>query len=252
MDTLPEDAVDVKSLLSFVLSEKATSLRALLVDEAVNAVDILLRQGTRKVYVDLLSRLPRPPQFIQSIIPPPQETTLPFFIPISTQFSPESFRTTQTTLEKLVEYAAPKLTREEEFYASSLKELIRQSLGSDASSIANGDIITNPSASGRFILSFLSSNRGSFLQFPIFDTEITEASSRLLRILKPLSPDGSKNKSVILSTSSNDDSHADAEVTRLVSALSGLEESEDEALRNVSTEVLTKLAQRVITRLQRL
>ena len=61
------------------------------------------------------------------------------------------------TPENFLEAAAPKLSREEELYALSLKDLVKETLGEDAAKIANGDLIAEPRAGLRLLIALAAS-----------------------------------------------------------------------------------------------
>lgn len=241
LDTLPDEAVDLGVLMSFILSEKASSLRGILIEEGVAAIDLLARQSVRKTYSQFISRLPRPPSFLSSFtssLPPPQEINAPWLVPTSSSLAINNVRVVRTNLQTLVEAIAPKLSREEEFYAASLKDLISQTLGQDASVVANGDSFSNPSAALRFLLNIVSSN---FANVPFIDNSIiASASSNILKLI----PSNSNNAPL---TESNG-----ASLKSVINSLTDLSQSEDLTLRTSSSEVLEKISNRLISRLQAL
>ena len=248
LDTLPEDSVDVSTLLTFVLSDKASSLRVVLIEEAANAFDLLLRQALRKSYNQVINRLPKPPAFLTGLLPPPQEIKAPFFLPTSTQITSfDSFRPVQTNLHTLIETLAPKLSREEEFYAVSLKDLVDQTLGKDASIVANGDSLTNPTAASRFLLSLVSSLDGpnSPIKLPPF---LAQTSSSILSLIKPTSAKGSSTATTTSSTTNTEQE----DLTKVLSVLNQLSASESDVFRATSQEILERVSDRMIGRMKAL
>ena len=251
LDTLPEDSVDVSTLLTFVLSDKASSLRGVLIEEAANAFDLLLRQALRKSYNQVFNRLPKPPSFLTGLLSPPQEIKAPFFLPTSTQITSfDSFRPVQTNLHTLIETLAPKLSREEEFYAVSLKDLVDQTLGKDASIVANGDGLTNPTAASRFLLSLVSSLDGpnSPIKLPTF---LAQTSSSILSLIKPTSSKGSSTSSSGSGTSSSTNTDQE-DLTKVLSVLNQLSASESSVFRATSQEILERVSDRMIGRMKTL
>jgi len=83
LDTIPKDAVSMDIALKFFLSEKSLGLRNLLVDEAVNVADILVRQGVRKAVNTLSVSIQRPLPFIPFLpqLPSFDEVPLPVLLP---------------------------------------------------------------------------------------------------------------------------------------------------------------------------
>jgi len=61
--------------------------------------------------------------------------------------------------EQLVEAAAPKLSRDEELYALSLKDLVKGTAGEDVASVVSGDALSEPQAAARLALSVLVSGQ---------------------------------------------------------------------------------------------
>lgn len=107
LDTLPDDAVDIGKLLTFILSDKASSLRTILIDEAVVAIDLLTKQAVRKSYVQILSRLPKPPSALLNLLPfklpQPEDIMVPYLIPTSGKLSVDNVRVVQTNLHTIVD-----------------------------------------------------------------------------------------------------------------------------------------------------
>ncbi len=153
-DSIPKDGVDLRTAMRFLLSPGAASLRALLVEEAAAAGDILLRQGVRKSLAQMSARAPRPPSFVARLLPrllQPEHIQVPVLIPKWVEgeegaqavglkgqeqgrgrgrqdvsgagLGTEAWDVVLASPLQVLEAAAPKLSREEEFYAISLKVL---------------------------------------------------------------------------------------------------------------------------------
>jgi hypothetical protein len=179
---------------------------------------------------------------------PVEEATAPFLLP-SLSFADtiaatpstllSSVRVILTSLKRLVDVAAPKLNREEEIYFQSIRELITQTLGSDASVIASGDIITNPTAAARFIFTILSSLS---VAAPLkFLEPISDLFFGFLNLL-PAKEAGS---------SSPDPSSADdVEITKVLAMLGNVSTSEMDLLKSTSSDILNKVSLRVLDRLR--
>ena len=155
-DSLPDDAIDLKQAIQYLFSERAKSLRTLLEEEAISAGDILLRQFLRKSFNQISARTNsfRPPiPFLNRFLPNPLTTSAPFLIPAvgSTTLTPIF-----VSPNDFIEAAAPKLTREEELYAISLTDLASQTLGRDVATVVNGDVLVEPLAVLRLVLTALS------------------------------------------------------------------------------------------------
>ena len=54
-------------------------------------------------YVQITSRLPRPPTIFQSFLPAPYQVNLPYILPTSGKLSVDNVRVVQTNLQTLVE-----------------------------------------------------------------------------------------------------------------------------------------------------
>ena len=232
-DTIPEDSLKTGQLLKYLFSEKATSLRNILIEEAVNAGDILLRQAARKSFNTFSQRIPRIP-FLSSLIPNPENIPLPFLIPKYplpadlSKIDPSSFQATLLQPSKVLEFAAPKLSLEEELYAISLTDLTKQTLGEDASVVSNGDILLNPTAAARFFVSIASSGKLPLLSSPTV-------------------VDFSKQISQFLATAESKDKEMLQDMTE---GLNNLNENETAIMKDAISNVLQRLNEKVINRLQ--
>ena len=175
-DSIPEGAVDLTTSVKFLLSEKAVSLREVLIDEAVNAGDILLRQAARKAFSQITTRLPTPP-FFGRFLPRPENIRAPFLIPSASGGAP--FTPVFLTPVEMLDCAAPKLTRDEEFFAISLSDAASQTLGKDAGVVVKGDSLLDPAAALRVVLGITSSKSVGEISNPL----VTDISKRILSAL---------------------------------------------------------------------
>jgi hypothetical protein len=130
LDAMPseEDAASLTESIAFLGSDRAGSIRKVLVDELVNGADLVLRSVTRRVAMSLQSTtsIPLPLPNIP-FLPQPR---LPLFNPIS--LVPEGIRT--SSLDRI----APSLTPEEEIYAGDMLELTKTLTGLDVGELAVG------------------------------------------------------------------------------------------------------------------
>eukprot|EP00899_Mesostigma_viride_P014434 jgi/Mesvir1/22992/Mv05685-RA.2 len=114
-DTLPDSTAPLVETLEYLLSDQARGVRVTIINEAANAADLLLRQNTRRAVQALQGalRLPLPPLLVPGN---------------GLQLVPA---------EELLDVAAPRLSKEEEIYATSLIELASIFVGVDADLLAN-------------------------------------------------------------------------------------------------------------------
>ena len=236
-DTIPEDSLKPGQLLKYLFSEKAASLRNLLTEEAVNAGDILLRQASRKSFISIVQRLPKLP-FFSNIFPTPETIPLPFLIPkgpISTDLSkldPSMFQVTLLQPNKVLEAAAPKLSLEEELYAISLTDLTKSTLGSDAAVISSGDVILDPTAATRFLLSIASTGKIPLIS----SSQSIDVSKQLLRLISPSLKTNENNENEILKG--------------MTEGLNDLNDDETKILQDTLSNIVYRINEKVINRLQ--
>lgn len=266
-DSIPEGAVDLTTSVKFLLSKKALSLREVLIEEAVSAVDILLRQAARKAFGQITTRLPVPP-FFGRFLPRPENIRAPFFIPSAGGGAP--FTPVFMTPAEMLEIAAPKLTRDEEFFAISLSDAATQTLGKDAGVVVKGDALLDPAAALRVILGITSSKSIAQMSSPL----VADVSKSILNALSANRATLSQSPSVV-GVSSMEGSTVQAVLTgedggsrdipalnptnmynsddglnNVADGLSDLDAEEQEALRETTTRVFDKLLGRIVTRLQ--
>ena len=268
-DSIPEGAVDLTTSVKFLLSKKALSLREVLIEEAVSAVDILLRQAARKAFGQITTRLPVPP-FFGRFLPRPENIRAPFFIPSAGGGAP--FTPVFMTPAEMLEIAAPKLTRDEEFFAISLSDAATQTLGKDAGVVVKGDALLDPAAALRVILGITSSKSIAQMSSPL----VADVSKSILNILSAnratlsqsptvvgvSSMEGSTMNTVMTVDSDMNSArdipalnptnayNSDDGLNNVADGLSDLDAEEQEALRETTTRVFDKLLDRIVTRLQ--
>lgn len=138
LDAVPDDAVDAKRALAYVMSDEAVSLRGLLEKEAHVAADLILRQTIRRAVGALDAQAARGTfGLIGGWIPSPLDLPAPFLLPdergVTASF-PQLLRA-----REVLEAMAPKLSQGEELYLLSLADLATELAGPDAAAIVNGD-----------------------------------------------------------------------------------------------------------------
>jgi aarF domain-containing kinase len=261
-DSIPEGAVDLTTSVKFLLSEKAVSLREVLIEEAVNAADILLRQAARKAFSQITTRLPVPP-FFGRFLPRPENIRAPFIIPSPGGGAP--FSTVFMTPVEMLDIAAPKLTRDEEFFAISLSDAATQTLGNDAGVVVKGDALLDPAAALRVVLGITSSKSVAQMSNPI----VSDISKTILNALSanrasraPVAAGSvtmaSSTEGSVMSADMKDipalnptkEYNSDDGLNNVADGLSDLNADEQEALKATATIVFEKLRERIVARLQ--
>lgn len=261
LDSLPEGAVGVGAGMRFLLADNARSLRALLLEEAVTAADILLRQASRKAFQQLVTRLSSPsmptlPFFGRLPSPLPkmdlQAIPVPFLVPRTA--SPNSARGPPVPVfsspRGVLELLSPPLSREETLYALALADLCSQALGRDASTLLRGDLLLEPQALARLVLQLgqiqsHSSSSNSLLSSLLGPQQGFRANAaRLLRALARPNPATSSVSSV--SAASPDPQGLE----ELAVALRDLNPAEQTVFRDFLSQLTRRLADSAIARLQ--
>lgn len=258
-DSIPEGAVDLTTSVKFLLSEKAVSLREVLIEEAVNAGDILLRQAARKAFSQITTRLPVPP-FFGRFLPRPENIRAPFLIPSPGGGAP--FSTVFMTPNEMLEIAAPKLTRDEEFFAISLSDAATQTLGNDAGVVVKGDALLDPAAALRVILGITSSKSVAQMSNPIVSdisksilnalsaNRASRAPTTMGSVTMASNTDGAVMSAEIPALNPTKEYNSDDGLNNVADGLSDLNDSEQEALKATATIVFEKLRERIVARLQ--
>jgi predicted unusual protein kinase regulating ubiquinone biosynthesis (AarF/ABC1/UbiB family) len=146
LDAVPEDGLNFKDGLKFLLSDKAESLRNLLEKEVDSIVDILSRQIFRKAISEAVVALtpPRPPAipFIGDILPPApklDEVPLPLFLPGSAGIRESSLSV--LTLNQLTDAVAPKLNQDDELFALGLADAATEFFGEEVGAFVKGESV---------------------------------------------------------------------------------------------------------------
>jgi hypothetical protein len=158
-----------------------------------------------------------------------------------------TFATNLLTPTEVLDAVAPKLTREEEIYALSLKDLAEQTLGKDAGVVINGDVVGKPVAAARFLLSFAATGK---VPLPILNSPtVSNLSRNVLNLLESAdrrtpSAETTKDMNIVL---------ADAEAKGVDTVMDGvgeLNEEEMSVLQSTTSTVLRQLSARLLRRLE--
>eukprot|EP00531_Pseudo-nitzschia_arenysensis_P006752 CAMPEP_0116123702 /NCGR_PEP_ID=MMETSP0329-20121206/4886_1 /TAXON_ID=697910 /ORGANISM="Pseudo-nitzschia arenysensis, Strain B593" /LENGTH=836 /DNA_ID=CAMNT_0003617629 /DNA_START=234 /DNA_END=2741 /DNA_ORIENTATION=+ len=146
IDAVPDDGISFQEGLKFMMSEDAESLRSLLEPEVDSIVDILTRQIFRQGIQEAVVALtpPRPPAlpFLGDILPPSpklDEIPLPLLLPGAEGVQSSSF--TVTTIKKLTEAVAPKLSQEDELFALGLADAAQEFFGESMGDFVRGESV---------------------------------------------------------------------------------------------------------------
>lgn len=270
-DSVPDETVTFGEALKFICSEDSRNLRDLLSNEAVIAGDLLLRQATRKVYGQVVGRVPRLP-FLNTLLPRPEDVPLPVPIPSPGMFPPPGTPTkgggagldlsqispALVTTKDLLETAAPKLSLEDELYALSLVDLVKETLGEDAAAVVNGDSLNDPAATARVLVQFI--NGGSVSSFlPALPEGVRDAINSVASLLgepvpSPSSPSGQPAQVTAVSTAATEGAgtpmSSPVAFQDLSAGLDGLDEAERAALDTFLAELTYRLREKLVQRLQ--
>ena len=146
IDAVPEDGISFQEGLKFLMSDDAESLRTLLEPEVDSIVDILTRQIFRQGIQEAVIALtpPRPPAipFLGDILPPSpklDEIPLPLLLPGAEGVSSPSL--TVTTIQKLTDAVAPKLSQEDELFALGLADAAQEFFGESMGDFVRGESV---------------------------------------------------------------------------------------------------------------
>lgn len=113
LDTPPEQGASLDQIVKFIISEQAASIKNTLVEEAVEAGDLVLREGVRRTYRNVKAR---------SVLKPPLGLPGPNVqLPIPPVIVPgRGIKQADDVVEK----GFPQLELKDEIYAQGLLELI--------------------------------------------------------------------------------------------------------------------------------
>lgn len=281
LDSLPEGALGVGASLRFLLGKTAGSLRTLLVEEAVGAADVVIRQAGRRAFAQLSSRLssrlrPSLPFFGRlNILPDPETTSVPFLIPnrapgkrgeeggaeadaarnISAIERVNNLRKkidgvtpVMTSPRDVVDRLFPKLSREEELYAIALADLCAQSLGPDVARVMKGEILLEPSTLPKLLF-----------QISKASSSARGGQDALSLLLQRVNPDVGIRENILQlvqgrpeqpGTSSVKSSGGDQGMDELVTALSDLNSDETATLQETLSTIGGQLIDSALDRLQ--
>ena len=243
LDTIPEDSISLGAGLRYLLSPRAEALRNLLEKEAVGAADILLRQAARKSGGRVFAQLPQPPKLPFDLpfglppLPKPEDVPGPFLVPGRGGAAPVPVFAAPS---RVLEAAAPKLTREEELFAISLSDLARGTLGADAAAILAGDALLEPEATASLMLGVLASGRAPGLDNP----QVATLARALREQLAPAEAKGAEE-----GAEEGAEGGADP-LEEIVAAVRDLTPEESETLRAAATRVGDALWERLTERLE--
>lgn len=143
LDALPDEAMEPKEILKFLLSDEAASVVNLLEPEVVKGVDLLTRQAIRKASTRAFASFPRIrlpvslPLIGQVLGPSPEDIPGPLVL----YETNGGVSVIMTTPAEVVSALAPPLTREEEVYAISLLDLADALLGPEAATLLSGQAL---------------------------------------------------------------------------------------------------------------
>lgn len=146
IDAVPEDGISFQEGLKFMMSDDAGSLRKLLEPEVDSIIDVLtrqvFRQGVQEAVVALTPpRLPSIP-FLGDIFPPSpklEEIPLPLLLPGSEGIRSSSFAI--TTIQKLTDAVAPKLSQDDELFALGLADAAQEFFGEGMGDFVRGESV---------------------------------------------------------------------------------------------------------------
>lgn len=224
-DTLPEDGIGLQEGVGYLLSPDASSLRSILQEELANILDILARQATRKSFFRAMGSIPPP---LLPFLPKVEEVPTPFLVPTGEGEAPYLIVCTPT---ELIEALAPKLTREEELYALTLKDLAKESFGVDVATLVNGDILSEPDAVARVALGVLATGKTPGLENP----QLAELAKRF---------------KVQLSTIGDANPQEDSNVRDVTAALAALDPEQQQVVNGVVATMGVEMSSRSLRRLQ--
>jgi len=232
LDSVPEDGLGPADGLRFVLSDRAESLRGLLLAEADNAADVLLRQIVRKGAAEALRALtpPRPPSlpFFGDVFPAPPNlgtVPLPFLLP-GRDGDASSPTVGMMTFDEFVDAAAPRLDRDEELFGISLADGAQEFLGEEAARIVSGEGVLGAGTARMLLAAAREGALGELLGTTEAAHRLADAAGGLLDLLGP-----------------------GPEVDRMRELYDGLEGTEQERLREITTDIAGRTLKKVVDRM---
>lgn len=124
------------------------------------------------------------------------------------------------------------MSREEELYALTLKDLVKGLAGDDVAAVAAGDALQEPETLGRLVLAALASGQAPGLDNP----QVRELAVSL--------------RSQLLPAEANEgDSASEAALAEVTAAVKGLTDAESATLNALGTNLVNSLAQQLLVRL---
>lgn len=243
LDTVPEDGLNVKDGLKFLLSDKAVSLRALLEKEVDNGVDVLSRQIFRRAFNEALVALtpPRPPAlpFLGDVLPPPpvfDEIPLPLLLPGVGEDGQNRPSVSLLSLKEFTDLVAPKLDQDEEIFAIGLADGAREFFGDAIGDLLKGERVLSPQSIDLVLKAVRSGVLG---RNDLFDADSDAARSVIQFVENALNVVRQTR-----STSQNSDFEKE-----LKEALDNLNDSERLQLDEIINELTQRAIRRATTRL---
>lgn len=237
LDAVPEDGLNFKEGLKFVLSDDSESLRNLLEPEVDSIADILSRQIFRKAISDAVVAVtpPRPPSipFLGDIFPSApklDEIPLPLLLPGSAGLRDPSLSV--LTIKELTDTVAPKLSQADELFALGLADAATEFFGAEVGAFVKGESVFSAKTAELAIAALRSGGIGEIdVLSPEAVNSVIEAVSSTLSLVRG---------------SNAEDSGIEKELTE---AIDNLDESESERLKDIVTQITERSITRAIKRL---
>ena len=237
LDAVPEDGLDFKQGLKFVLSDGSESLRKLLEPEVDSIVDILSRQIFRKAVSDAVVALtpPKLPSlpFLGDIFPQApklDEIPLPLLLPGSAGLRQPSLSV--LTIKELTDIVAPKLSQADELFALGLSDAANEFFGPEVGAFVKGESVFSVKTAQLAIAALRSGAIGNI------DALSPEAVNSVVEAV-----------SGILSQVRGSNAETSGLEKELTGAIENLDESEKARLQTIVTQITERSITRAIERL---
>lgn len=237
LDAVPDDGINFKDGLKFLLSDSAESLRNLLEKEVDSIVDILSRQIIRQGISEAVVALtpPRPPALplLGDILPPSprlDEIPLPLLLPGSEGIRAPSVAV--LTIKELTEAVAPKLSQDDELFALGLADAATEFFGEEIGAFVRGESVFS-AQSADIVLAGLRS--GAIGRVDVLSPEalqsVIESTSNVLSQIR-----GSRQETTQIEK-------------ELSEAIGNLDEKESNLLEEIVGEITKRTVERALQRL---
>jgi aarF domain-containing kinase len=241
LDAIPENGISFGDGLKVLLSKRAESLRTLLEPEIDNIVDIFFRQiirrGVGEAIVALTPRRPTMLPFLSSAFPPaPKIDEIPLVMPLPPRngnASPPSLGL--LSIKDLVDYLAPKLSRDEEIYAINLADAAQEFFGDSMGKLVRGDSVVSVE-SAKLLLT--AAQKGALGRQDLLSTR---GAQQLLVNIGSLLDIVGRQRGMKISSSSQS--------TFMSDALDELNQGEKDELNKIVTETLQRSMKKAVRRL---